>query len=221
MKSSKSLDEGDVLTPNNLDEGEIRLGALLTSRTKELVTMPTNRPVVEAAKLMVNHNIGSVLLKTDSGTNDDIIGIITKGDIITRVVGRGLDPGIILVDDIMSSPVQFVSIDETLENTMLLMSQHNIERMLVVNEEDRSIGIVSTNDILRFAPGLLRIRRERLLIQSLPEDENHTKNLFKGFCDDCGNYSEELTSSSGYTLCPDCFTSSLIGDDHITDDDIM
>lgn len=215
MNSRNSLNEGEVLKQG---ESEIRLRTLLTSPAKEIVSMPTNRPVVEAAKLMMNHKIGSVLLKVGEEANEKIIGIITKGDIITRVVGRGLDPGIIIVDDVMSSPVHFVSEDETLENTMLLMSQYNIERMLVVGEDARPLGIVSTNDILRFSPGLLRIRRERLLIQSLPDD---MKTLFKGFCDDCANYSEELTTSSGYTLCPDCFQGSPIEDDHITDDDIM
>ncbi|MFW9855815.1 MAG: cyclic nucleotide-binding/CBS domain-containing protein [Candidatus Thorarchaeota archaeon] len=221
MNPSNGLDESDTLRSNDIGESDIRLRTLLTSLTKEIVTMSANRPVAEAAKLMMDHKIGSVLLTADEGVNGDIIGIITKGDIITRVVGRGLDPGIIIADDVMSSPVHIVSEDETLENTMLLMSQYDIERMLVVDEEDRPLAIVSTNDILRFSPGLLRIRRERLLIESLPNDVNHTKTLFKGFCDDCGNYSEELSSMSGYTLCPDCLLGSPMDDDHITDDDIM
>ncbi len=120
----------------------------------------------------------------------------------------------------MSEPVSFVSADETLESTMLLMGQKNIERILVVENEDlsRPLGIISTNDILKFAPGLLRIRRERLLIETIPDEGNHTSLTFKGFCDDCRNYSENLKTTNGYTLCPEC-TSVQPEEDQASDDD--
>ena len=133
-----------------IDEVEdVLISALLKIRNSGIVSMPSNLPVTETAKLMTNHQIGSVVIK-----DDKIIGIITKGDIIQQVVGRGLDPGIVLAGDVMSKPVTYVLADETLENTMLLMSKRQIERILVVDENDPTIplGIVSTNDLLRFAP---------------------------------------------------------------------
>ncbi|MFX0185696.1 MAG: cyclic nucleotide-binding/CBS domain-containing protein [Candidatus Hodarchaeota archaeon] len=201
----------------DLEEKEVLIGNLLNSQQQGIISMPSNQPVVEAAKLMADNHVGSVIIK-----NGKIKGIITKGDIINRVVGRALDPGIIMVDDVMTKPVFFVSSDETLENTMLIMGQKNIERMLVVENEDLSkpLGIVSTNDILKFAPGLLRIHRERLLIETLPEEVNHTTTTFRGFCDDCGNYSEKLSTANGYTLCPEC-TKPLPDEDHTSEEDIM
>ncbi|MFX0125920.1 MAG: cyclic nucleotide-binding/CBS domain-containing protein [Candidatus Hodarchaeota archaeon] len=199
------------------NESEVLIGNLLNSQKSRIITMPSNQPVTEAAKLMAENHVGSIITKD----NDDIVGIITKGDIINRVVGRALDPGIIIVEDVMSKPVFFVSSDETLESTMLLMGQKNIERILVVENEDLSkpLGVLSTNDILKFAPGLLRIRRERLIIEALPEEANLTSSKFRGFCDDCSNYSENLTTENGYTLCADCIRSHLAEEEH--DDDIM
>lgn len=200
------------------NESEVLIGNLLNSQKSRIITMPSNQPVTEAAKLMVENHVGSIITKN----NDDIVGIITKGDIINRVVGRALDPGIIIVEDVMSKPVFFVSSDETLESTMLLMGQKNIERILVVENEDLSkpLGVLSTNDILKFAPGLLRIRRERLIIEALPEEANLTSSEFRGFCDDCSNYSENLTTANGYTLCADCIRSHL-AEEEPSDDDIM
>ncbi|MHA1947637.1 MAG: CBS domain-containing protein [Candidatus Hodarchaeales archaeon] len=200
-----------------IDEVEdVLIGALLKTRNSGIVSMPSNLPVTETAKLMTNHQIGSVVIK-----DDKIIGIITKGDIIQQVVGRGLDPGIVLAGDVMSKPVTYVLADETLENTMLLMSKRQIERILVVDENDPTIplGIVSTNDLLRFAPGLLSIRREQQLVTTISSSSLETS-YFQGFCDDCNNYSEKLSLANGYTLCPRCI-SLTPGEFNSNDDEIL
>lgn len=211
------------------NEREVLIGNLLktqsigdvSKKNKGIVSMPSDQPVTEAAKLMVEYQVGSIIIK-----NNNIEGIITKGDIIQRVVGRALDPGIVVVDDVMSKPVSFVSADETLENTMLMMGQENIERILVVEGNDYShpLGIVSTNDILKFAPGLLRIHRERLLMETIQrksiDDPNRELIEFEGFCDDCSNYSDNLKTTSGYTLCPTCIESHS-EEDQSSDQDIL
>ncbi len=207
------------------NEEEILIGELVKNRKKEVISMPNNLPVTEAAKIMTENNIGSVII-TNSKTMK-IEGIITKGDIINRVVGRALDPGIIMVDDAISKPIVHISVDETVENTMLMMGQENIERILVVNDNnlEEPIGIISTNDILKFAPGLLRIHRERLLIETnakkTPEEKNRAHVKYEGFCDDCNNYSDGLKTANGYTLCPACLGSQFDEDQSVDDDDIM
>ncbi|MHA2095888.1 MAG: CBS domain-containing protein, partial [Candidatus Hodarchaeales archaeon] len=85
------------------DHEEVLIGALIKN---PIISMSSNLPIAEAAKLMRNHQIGSVIIK-----DEDIVGILTKGDIIQRVVGRALDPGIVLVGDAMSKPVSFVYSD--------------------------------------------------------------------------------------------------------------
>ncbi|MHA1995192.1 MAG: CBS domain-containing protein [Candidatus Hodarchaeales archaeon] len=197
----------------NNDQEEVLIGALIKS---PIISMPSNLPVTEAAKLMRNYQIGSVIIK-----DKEIIGILTKGDIIQRVVGRALDPGIVLAGDAMSKPVSFVSSDETLDSTMRQMSKQKIERILVVDAQDSSkaLGIVSTNDLLTFAPELLAIRREQNKIMSQPDSELIPPHL-QGFCDDCGNYSVNLSSVNGYTLCSQCLEVQA-KEDHIDDDDIM
>ena len=198
------------------DVEDILIGALLKTRDSGIVSMPSNLPVTETAKLMTDHHIGSVIIK-----DEGIIGIITKGDIIEQVVGRGLDPGIVLAGDVMSKPVVYVLADETLENTMLMMSKKQIERILVVDENDppTPLGIISTNDLLRFAPGLLSIRREQQLVTTISPTDLESS-TFQGFCDDCNNYSEKLSLANGYTLCPQCIGIQL-GEFESNDDEII
>ena len=181
-------------------EDDVLIGSLVKNR---IISMPSNLPVTEAAKLMKDHQVGSVIIK-----DKEIIGIITKGDIIQRVVGKALDPGIILVGDVMSKPVSYVTSDETLSATMVQMSTQKIERILVVNSSngDTPLGIVSTNDLLKFAPGLLSIRHEQALIKAQTPSSELIPEYLQGFCDDCGNYSEKLSTANGYTFCPQCIT---------------
>ena len=206
------------------NEEEVLIRELVKNRKTGIVSMQTNQPITKAAKLMVENQVGSIIIT--NGNITKIEGIITKGDVINRVVGRALDPGIILVEDAMSTPVVYVSADETLENTMLLMGRENIERILIVENNDltKPLGIVSTNDVLKFAPGLLRIHRERLLIETVidetPEEKNRAHIKFEGFCDDCNNYSDFLSTANGYTLCPNCMGTQL-EEDRSSDEDVM
>ena len=197
-----------------IDEAEeVLVGDLVKSK---IISMSSGLPVTEAAKLMKDNKIGSVIVK-----NGDIEGIITKGDIIQRVVGKALDPGIILVGDVMSKPVSYVLADTSLENTMLQMSKQQIERILVVdvNDPTKPLGIVSTNDLLKFAPELLSIRREFHQITSSPDFELNSP-LLQGFCDDCGNFSNELSTVNGYAFCSKC-VGSQSGEFRSNDDEIM
>jgi CBS domain-containing protein len=198
-----------------IDEAEeVLVGDLVTNK---IISMSSDLPVTEAAKLMKENKIGSVIVK-----NEDIEGIITKGDIIQRVVGKALDPGIILVGDVMSKPVSYILADASLENTMLQMSKQQIERILVVDVDDptKPLGIVSTNDLLKFAPELLSIQREFQQIVSSSDFELNSP-LLQGFCDDCGNFSDKLSSENGYAFCSKCISSQSGEFDSNDDDDIM
>lgn len=181
---------------------EITVDTLITNDKSSLITISKDKPVSEAAKLMKNYHVGSILVK-----NQFIEGIITRGDIINRVVGRALDPGITVVGEVFSSPIETIRLDETLETCMQLMTKKNIERILVVDENENledPVGILSTNDILKFAPQLLYIHREHLLIDQIEESSREDSFDIRGFCDDCNNYSNQLRIVNGYTLCPSC-----------------
>ena len=47
------------------DVEDILIGTLLKTRNSGIVSMPSNLPVTETAKLMADHKIGSVIIKDD------------------------------------------------------------------------------------------------------------------------------------------------------------
>ena len=92
------------------DLHEITVDALITNDKSSLITISKDKPVTEAAKLMRNYEVGSILVK--NAKNQHIEGIITRGDIIKRVVGRALDPGITEIGEVFSSPIETIRRDE-------------------------------------------------------------------------------------------------------------
>lgn len=110
--------------------------------TGPAVTVSPENLIVDAAKLMQTHNIGSIPV-VDS---EKLVGIVTDRDITVRSVARGLDPKKGEVRDVMTRDVTTVSPDESAENAARLMSYDRIRRLPVV-ENDRVVGIVALGDM--------------------------------------------------------------------------
>jgi CBS domain-containing protein len=99
--------------------------------------------VVEAARLMREEHIGSLLPITD---DEQLVGMITDRDITTRVVAEAADPKMTLVGDVYSRDLISVKPDEDLEKALKLMARHQVRRLPVV-DNGRLVGIVALADI--------------------------------------------------------------------------
>jgi len=134
--------------------------------TNELITCFPNESVVNAAKKMSEYKVGSVLV-VDRANPDRIIGILTEGDIVRRVVAKGLHPAEVKVEDVMTRDPVVVDEDTPLHLVADLMREKNIGHVPVVDAAGRLKGIIAKSDIVRISPGLI----ERLYIMSESETE--------------------------------------------------
>src|SRR5439155_23707016 len=117
---------------------------VLEIMTHKPVTIAAGATVVEAAKVMREKNIGSLVV-VDHGTPT---GIVTERDLVTKVAASDLQPSLVFVKDIMTSRVVAVPQHEEVAEVAKLMSQRKILRLLVV-EEEKLGGIVTDNDMIR------------------------------------------------------------------------
>ena len=111
--------------------------------TRRMVNIEAGTSVIEAAKLMKTHKIGSVIVKQKGR----IIGIVTEPDIIQKVVGAERVPYYIPVEDIMSSPVIGIDGRRPVTEAADLMEQYGT-RHLAVLKGDSIVGILSVRDLL-------------------------------------------------------------------------
>lgn len=104
---------------------------------REMYFVPQDSTVREAARIMKDVGVGSVIALQDSRA----VGIITQRDLINKVVAEGKDPNSVKVSSIMSSPLITVGKDESVKKALELMKKKNIRRVVVVDGEGKPYGI--------------------------------------------------------------------------------
>jgi CBS domain-containing protein len=121
---------------------------LFVRRVRELVkgsavTCLASAPVAEAARLMSERSVGSIIVVGGDGAP---LGIVTDRDLRTRVLAPGLEPTT-AVARIMSSPLVSVESEASALDALLEMTRRNIHHVGVLTG-GRLTGVVSGHDLL-------------------------------------------------------------------------
>ena len=99
----------------------------------------------EVARMMDDHHIGAIPILDESGRLE---GIVTDRDLCLKVISEGWSPDT-PIRRLMSEPVYSVRPDTTLTEIESLMSEHQIRRMPVVDDQNRLQGFISIGDLAR------------------------------------------------------------------------
>ena len=107
-----------------------RIGDLVD---KDITTIDESALISDSVRIMKNKGLSSVFVTRSGNKNTPIfpIGILTERDILYRVIAENKSPYKTMVKEVMSSPV--ISIDEgaTVKDTITLMREKNIRRLIV------------------------------------------------------------------------------------------
>ena len=109
----------------------------------QLYTVPASASVAEAVEVMVEREIGAVLVMTEDAL---VAGIFTERDLMMRVVRAGLDPRATPVSLVMTRDVLFISPGTTLEAALALMYVQRFRHLLVI-DGPKVHGLVSMRDL--------------------------------------------------------------------------
>ena len=119
-----------------------RAGELMTS---PVVTIDGGRSLAEAAQLMADRRISSVVVLTD---DQRLAGIMTERDIL-RVAAKGAGGLAAPVSSTMTSPVHAIEADAPLYRAIARMSRLDVRHLPVVDDHGRPIGILTTSALLK------------------------------------------------------------------------
>ncbi|HEX8823085.1 MAG TPA: CBS domain-containing protein [Archangium sp.] len=111
--------------------------------TPDAVAAHPGTTLMAAAEMMRLLNVGSLPIIE----GERVVGIVTDRDIVVRGLALGLEPRGACVADVMTRNVVTCSVDEDVEDVARQMRDLQVRRLLVVDEQERLIGIVSLGDL--------------------------------------------------------------------------
>jgi CBS domain-containing protein len=125
-----------------------------------IVTSRTTR-LDEAARLMREHHVGSIVVVDETAAGSKPVGIVTDRDIVIEVVAAGVSPATVTVEEIMAPDLVVAKEGEDLLDTLTRMRAKGIRRVPVVNGGGTLLGILSLDDMLgvlaEHVDGLLKV----------------------------------------------------------------
>ena len=121
---------------------------MLTARdimTATVYTVEEDASGEEAAWGLTRRHIGGAPVRDSRG---NIIGVLSKGDLVNPEPAQWIK-GEPTVGDLMNPDVLAVYAEDPALAAAVGMAQRNIHRVVVLDEEQKLIGIVSSMDIVR------------------------------------------------------------------------
>lgn len=123
--------------------------------------------VREAALTMLEHDIGAVIVLE----NGKIVGILSERDLMTKMVTQDRFSAETLVHEIMTPHVITVTLKQTVDDALRLMSEHHIRHLPLVDATDRPIGMLSFRELYQYC--LKKLDAENNVLASLVKIDSH------------------------------------------------
>lgn len=133
---------------------------------REVVFAYRDTGLVEAARLMREHHVGSLVVVAERLSERIPVGIITDRDIVVAAVAKEVDPKTLTVGDVMSAGALVVREQDGIADALRVMREKGVRRLPVVSASGALAGIVAIDDVLELVAeemdGFVRtLRRER------------------------------------------------------------
>jgi CBS domain-containing protein len=125
----------------------------MAKTAREVMTSPAEcvgekETIAEAAKKLAQLGVGSMPI---CGEDDRLKGMLTDRDIVVKVLAEGKDPGTVTAGDLGEGKPVTIGADDSVEETLSVMSEHAIRRLPVIDGHDL-VGIVSQADVAKALP---------------------------------------------------------------------
>ncbi len=129
------------------------MGQVRDIMQKNVITIQENKSALDAAKLISEKDISFLVIVKD----DKPIGVITERDFVRKIAAQDKQASLIPLSEIMSYKFRWVEPSTEIEDAVQKMLNHNIRRLIVL-EDEKLVGVITQTDLADFL-------RSKLLIE--------------------------------------------------------
>ena len=115
---------------------------------REVVFVYRDTRLVEAARLMREHHVGSLVVVVERLSERVPVGILTDRDIVVAVVAKELDPRTLTVADVLTDSLVTVREQDDVSDALRVMREAGIRRVPVLSRSGALAGILTLDDVL-------------------------------------------------------------------------
>lgn len=115
---------------------------------REVITATREMSIREAAQLMRDRHVGSLVVVEGSGDPQKPVGILTDRDIVIEVIAENVGVDEVAVGDVMTYALLKVNVQDSILDTAQRMRARGVRRVPVIEATGELAGILALDDIL-------------------------------------------------------------------------
>lgn len=111
---------------------------------RELFSAKHSDSIRATITFMCDKNVGAVAIFD----GEKVVGVFSERDLLRRVVLTGINLDTVAVSEVMTSPVHWISMDESYEVAKAIMIDKGHRHLVVKDERQQFRGFVSIRELL-------------------------------------------------------------------------
>lgn len=118
---------------------------VLKVKGSQVYSIGPDQTVLDAVAILIQHQIGALLVRDDTGT---VSGIISERDVLRECLHRSGDLGRIPVREVMTRDLVVCEPDDAVDYAMGIVTKNRV-RHLPIMDADGVAGIISIGDLVK------------------------------------------------------------------------
>jgi CBS domain-containing protein len=163
------------------------------TKNNNVIILDKNKTAADAVGVMKEKSVRCILVADTE--NNNIVGLVSKTDILYRVVSLHKNPAKVILKDIMSSPIISIPLEMSISDTLSVMEKHDIRQAVVSSGSTNIYGIIDREDIIT--------KMEKAIVQM---ENAFNKGSSTPLCIMNPLASLHIKEKSSLLVCPHCKT---------------
>lgn len=116
--------------------------------TRDVVRIDESSSLEDAAYLMQQHHVGTLLVTGIAPNDSQVIGIVTDRDLVLQAMTKALKADETPVSEVMTRGIVTVAARADVHEAMELMRAGGLRRLAVTDRDGAVVGVLSLDDII-------------------------------------------------------------------------